>query len=161
MQILEINSKKHGYFKVILDDEDFEKISRLGKTNKWCARVCKDRHNLVYFQKRLSNQKLIELHRFIMGFPKGQTVDHINGDTLDNRKKNLRICLNRANIRKGKIRVNNTSGYTGIVKRKDYPNRPFVAKIRVNYKNMYLGSYKTFDEAVIARKKGELKYYSA
>lgn len=161
MKTLEIKSKIHGEFKVLLDDEDYLKVTTLGRTARWCARVCKGRHSLVYFQKRLTNGKLIELHRFLMNFPQGMVVDHINGNTLDNRRENLRAIKNRSNVRKGKIRTNNKTGYTGISIRKDYPNHPYLAMIRVNYKWIRLGSFKTFDEAVQARKEGEIKYYDS
>ena len=76
----------------------------------WCVRVSPGRKDLFYFQHR-TKQGLIEMHRFIMNFPKGKYVDHINHNTLDNRKCNLRICNNADNIRNGKIRTNNKSGY--------------------------------------------------
>ncbi len=160
MAVLQVKSKKHGNFDVLLDDDDFDRIGKLGRTNKWCVRACKNRHGLYYFQKRLSDQKLIELHRFIVNAPKGMVVDHINGDTLDNRKDNLRICSNGSNIRKGKIRTNNKSGYPGVSKALDQRVNPYVATIKVNYKIINLGSYKTFKAAVEARQEAERKYYN-
>lgn len=157
MKTLDIFSKSHGQFKVLLDDADYERIIKL-KSLKWCPRVCKGRHELVYFQKRLPGGKLIELHRWLMNFPKDGVVDHINNNTLDNRRENLKIISNANNIRKGKIRTNNTSGYTGIKKRMDYTKRPWYATIRVNYRVVYLGSFKTFGQALDARKRAELKY---
>jgi hypothetical protein len=159
MKVLQVKSKVHGIFEVLLDDEDYIKATTLGKTSRWCVRFCKDRNNLIYFQKRLSSGKLIELHRFIMGFPEGKVVDHINGNTLDNRKNNLRVCLSRSNVRKGKIRTNNTSGYTGVKAYKNHLNYRYLATIRVNYKVIRLGWYNSFNEAVKARKQGEIKYY--
>ena|SRR5665213_446172 len=56
----------------------------------------------------------ILLHRFIMDTPKGLHTDHINGDHLDNRRKNLRICTpaeNQFNSRKHKTQ---TSKYKGV-----------------------------------------------
>jgi hypothetical protein len=160
VKILKIKSKKHGSFQVKLDNEDYEKVTNTWRSPKWCVRICKKRHNLVYLQKRLPSQRLIELHRFVIGAKKGDIVDHINGNTLDNRKSNLRIVSNGANIRKGKIRVNNKTGYTGIEIRKNQPIKPYGAKIRVNYKYIWLGSYKTMKEAIKARKIAEKEYYN-
>jgi hypothetical protein len=157
MKILNILSKKYGSFKVKLDNEDYERLKSF-KTMKWCARFCKHRHNLIYFQKRLSNKKLIELHRWVMNFPKGKTVDHINNNTLDNRKCNLRICNNSTNIRNGRIRINNKSGHTGVRFRRDRDK--WYATIRVNYKIISLGAYKNKEDAINVRKQAELKYFN-
>lgn len=154
MKLMLINSKTFGLLKIKLDDEDYDKVVSLGK---WCASFDRGKY---YFHKRISSKDKITLHRYLMGFPRGKYVDHINGDTLDNRKENLRICSNAANLRNGKLRPNNKSGYTGISKRVDYPNNPYVAKIRVNYKYIYLGSFSTFGKAVEARKEGERKYWN-
>ena len=57
-----------------------------------------------------------QLHRFILNLTKENTeiVDHINGDPLDNRKNNLRLCTNQENIRNCKIPKNNKSGHKGV-----------------------------------------------
>jgi HNH endonuclease len=49
-----------------------------------------------------------------MSAKKGEVVDHINGDTLDNRRSNLRICTNRQNLLNRKKPSNNTSGFVGV-----------------------------------------------
>lgn len=84
-------------------------------------------------------------------------IDHIDHNTLNNQKSNLRICSNADNIRNGKLRVNNKSGYTGVRYRKD--RKKWYAYIKVNYKNITLGTYKTKEEAINARKEAEIKYF--
>ena len=101
---------------------------------------------------------LIEIHRFIMKPKKGEYVDHINGDTLDNRRSNLRVCTNAANLRNGRIRQNNTSGKTGVWQ--DKRSGKWVAEIKVNYKKISLGRSKSFEEAIKLRKQAEKKYWS-
>ena len=55
------------------------------------------------------------LHSFIAGKDKkGVVVDHINNNTLDNRKENLRICPNGVNIQRAVSFKHNTSGYRGV-----------------------------------------------
>ena len=56
-----------------------------------------------------------------------------------------------------RIRKDNTSGITGVRSEPRY--NTWVASIRLNSKNIYLGSYKTLYEAYLARIEGELKYY--
>ena len=62
--------------------------------------------------------KLILLHRQIMDFPK-LNVDHINGDKLDNRTINLRLCTQAENTRNSKSHKDSTSKYKGVFWNKD------------------------------------------
>jgi len=150
-KIFIINSKKHGRFNVLLDNEDYKKVVSLGK---WNIHVVRGK---PYVQKRMKGNKLTYLHRYLTGAERGQYVDHINHNTLDNRRSNLRICSNGANLRNGKIRPNNKSGYTGVFHTK-YDT--WTSFIKVNYKRIYLGSFKTFEEAVMAREIAERKYWN-
>jgi hypothetical protein len=146
-----INSKKHGAFEVLLDDEDFKVIKSMGKWNIHMVR------GFPYVEKRVKVGQLIQLSRFLLGAKKGEYVDHINRNTLDNRRCNLRICTNGANLRNGKIRPNNKSGYTGVFHTKYDTWTSFII---VNYKRIHLGSFKTFEEAVKVRKEAEVKYFN-
>lgn len=148
-----INSKKYGIHKVLLDNEDYEKISNEFNNLKWC--ISKNRKGL-YAQKRVNN-KNVYLHRYIMNNPDG-IVDHINNNTLDNRKCNLRITNNANNLRNGTIRKNNKTGIKGISYDKN--RNKYVATIKVNYKTIYLGRYKTLEEAKQVRKNAEIKYWA-
>lgn len=88
-------------------------------------------------------------------WPKG-IVDHDNRDGTDNRWLNLNVTDYTGNNRnRGKSR-RNTSGYTGVTKIKK--SQTYVAIIGVNGTNKYLGSFKTIEEAVKARKEAEKKY---
>lgn len=74
-----------------LDDEDFESFYIFD----WYA--LKGRNN--FYAVRSIGRGTKYLHREIMSAPCGYDVDHINHDTLDNRKSNLRICLHAENLR--------------------------------------------------------------
>ena len=152
MKRITFSSKTFGKYTTLVDEIDFKRIKKL-PSMKWC--ISKKRNGLIYFQKRM-NKKIIELHRWIINPPKGKYVDHINKNTLDNRRCNLRICSNSANLRNGKLRHNNKSGFTGVFKKRD----KFGARIRVKYKTIYLGYFDTFDEAVNCRKEAQTKYWS-
>ena len=86
----------------------------------------------------------------------GLCVDHINGDALDNRLVNLRVVTSVENSRNQKQAINNSSGQTGV----RFENRTgkWVAQIGINYKNLYLGSFDTLEEAVHARKEAEKEH---
>lgn len=56
----------------------------------------------------------ISLHRQLMCAPAGLQVDHINGDTLDNRRANLRVCTIAENHWNSRRRADNSSGYIGV-----------------------------------------------
>jgi len=154
MKIIKFLSKTHGSHIAIVDDIDYKRL-KCFKTMKWS--IVKKRNNLIYFQKRLPGNKLVELHRWIMQPKKGEYVDHIDGNTLDNRRCNLRICTNAANLRNGvHIRPNNTSGVTGVWKHRN----KWIAEIKVNYKKIHLGTFNTLKEAAQARKQAEKKYFN-
>ena len=53
-------------------------------------------------------------HRVILGAPKGMMVDHINGDTLDNRRANLRLCSRTQNNWNRRMDRTNRSGFKGV-----------------------------------------------
>lgn len=155
MKAIMIKSKTHGEYIFIVDDADYVRLKKL-KSLKWC--VSKKRKGLIYFQKRFSDGKIRELHRWIIQPPKGKYVDHIDGNTLDNRRSNLRVCSNAANLRNGTLRLNNKSGYTGVFFHKDTGR--WSAYIKVVYKRKHLGMFDTIKEAVKTRKSAEKKYFN-
>ena len=83
-------------------------------------------------------------------------VDHINGNGLDNRFKNLRLVSRIDNMRNTKLYKNSSSGVCGInwFKR----DARWYAKIMVNYKNIHLGSFINKQDAINARKEAIIKY---
>lgn len=95
------------------------------------------------------NGKKVLLHRYLMGMHEEEcsikkVVDHINGDKLDDRIQNLRVCEhkdNMKNIRKGNKVI-------GVFQLK---NGKWAARIMHNYKGMHLGYFDTEQEAIIAR----------
>lgn len=62
------------------------------------------------------NGKNEALHRLICNTPSKMFTDHINGNTLDNRRSNLRQCTNGQNQANSKVKKNNKSGYKGVAR---------------------------------------------
>lgn len=139
---------------ILVDTEDLPKLLSFRRYISKCSRgyACFDYKTETY-----------TLHRFIMGLPRQYDkettliVDHINGNILDNRKRNLRICRREKNPMNCKLYKNNKSGYKGIafIKR--------LGKWQVNIsdkgKTVYLGVYKNLEDAIKVRKEAEEKYY--
>ena len=130
----------------IVDSDDFERLSKYN----WFAR--KDgRLNRDFRAMRTKNYHTISMARVIMNAPEGMLVDHINHDTLDNRKQNLRICTKGDNNRNNIIRKDNKSGYKGVSWNKK--DRVWRAQIAVNGVQTYIGSFGTAEKAAEAYNK--------
>lgn len=87
------------------------------------------------------------MHREIVGVMDSHAwVDHIDRDTLNNRRGNLRQCTAAQNIANGGKRRHNSSGYRGVV----WYKGKWVAQIGHRRKLLYLGRFSTPEEAAIA-----------
>ena len=96
------------------------------------------------------NRKIGMFHRYIMGNPRG-TVDHINRNTFDNRKANLRVAsYTQQNLNTSKR--SSKFDIKGINQHKDTRrSKRFMARLSVNGKTYRSAWYKTYAEAVFAR----------
>ena len=86
-----------------------------------------------------------------------QYYDHINRDTLDNRRENLRPATNSENMRNRSLFSNNTSGVSGVWQRSD--TKKWQAEVKVNKKRIYLGDFVNKYDAIVARLQAEADYY--
>lgn len=153
-----INSPTYGEFKFEIDLDDLEKV----KSYHWTLLVSKkygygDGKIKQYYASCVKNKIL--LHRFVMKAPKDKVVDHADQNTFNTRKSNLRLCNMSQNTHNAKIQSNNTSGYPGVFYNEHLVTPKWCAHIKVNYRNLNLGSYDTLEEALDARRKAELKYF--
>ena len=95
----------------LVDDEDFKELSK----HKWGVR--KKSETLFYAGRNdWLNKKnhILTMQCQILNPPKGKEIDHKNGNGLDNRRCNLRICTHRQNLKNQKRQKNNKSGYKGV-----------------------------------------------
>ena len=86
------NSNELSDIYAVVDDEDYEKVVEAIGKRKWYVH-----DNGSTKDYAMSGCRRQSIHRVVMDNPKGMCVDHINGDTLDNRKQNLRICTKAQN----------------------------------------------------------------
>lgn len=99
------------------------------------------------------------LTHFLMEVPKGMVVDHINGDPLDNRRSNLRICTVAQNIYNSRKRVISSNSLKGVQYRRDKPRtKPWRASITVNGKKISLGHFETIEQAHQAYSSAAIKH---
>jgi len=97
------------------------------------------------------------MHRFIMNPPKGVIIDHINGNPFDNRKSNLRFANKSQNAMNSKPRKNTASGHKGVSWHKIV--KKWRARINVNQKEIYLGSFNSKKEAILAYNLAATQYF--
>lgn len=145
------NKKGSKIAETIFDSKYVDKI----KEYKWYLRIHK-KNNLKYVMGTIGNKKIF-LHRFILNTPSNKVVDHINGNTLDNRESNIRICT-QANNSKNRIYKTSKGKVPGIYQQYG-ENGNYSVRITVNYKNIHIGTFKTYEEAVKARLEAEEKYF--
>ena len=100
MKTLIINSKTYGRHEVLVDDEDYDRVKNITWT------LCKARACHIYYARGIfpCDQRIL-MHRFILGVPNGQIIDHIDRNGLNNQKSNLRLCTKSQNNFNSKIRV--------------------------------------------------------
>lgn len=109
------------------------------------------RAHLVWLYYTGENMKVINADEF--NTKNTMVIDHINQNPNDDRIENLRKITKAENCRNRTLAKNNKYGAQGVHYRKSSDR--WIAEIRYNYYNIYLGSYVTKDEAVAARQGAE------
>ena len=138
---------------VLIDDEDYERVMyytwRINNGYVITNTKIKDNQEKLRFN--------LKLHRLVLNLKKGDglIVDHINGNRLDNRKKNLRLVNHIQNARNRKVQKDNASGYKGVFR----SGKKYRARISVNNKLYNLGTYSTKEEAAKKYNEAALKYF--
>ena len=104
----------------------------------------------------------VQLARVLFGLPpysRKREVDHISGDPLDNRRRNLRLCSTSDNARNRGLRSDSQTGYKGVSHRPSHG--VYIARIvpRPNSKRLFLGKFETAEEAAAAYDRAAVLYH--
>ncbi len=145
----------------IIDDDDYEAISE----HKWLAHKSGLRMVRYYAERQVrygTKQVLVGMHRDIMGLVIGDglQIDHANGDGLDNRRSNLRICTqsqNNANSRR--LASDRSCNFRGVQYVSRARTKPWLARIRCKNKLHYLGYFATEEEAARVYDKKSMEFF--
>jgi len=138
----------------IVDDDMYEYLNQW----KWCLRK-KSERSFYAGRNDWENKKnhIVTMQQLIMNPPKGMVIDHINGNGLDNRRCNLRICTREQNLKNQKRHKNNKCGYKGV------HWVPLLKKWRAGIysdgKDIYIGVYASLEDAAKAYNKAAIKYH--
>jgi len=137
----------------LVDDDDFEWLSRFS----W--RLDSYGYAMRTTARTNSGRTSALMHREILGLFKGDGLccDHINGDKLDNRRANLRVCSTSDNNRNQRLSKDNTSGFKGVCWNKQ--SKKWQANITVNWKQKSLGLFATPSQAHDAYQKAAIEFH--
>ncbi len=131
----------------IIDVEDYDKVKNI----KWNL----DFYGYVVCQRKYGN---LRMHRVVLGLSKGdENPEHIDCNSLNNRKPNLRICTHQQNCFNSRRQKRNTSGYKGVYWNK--LNNKWQASIGFNYKTIHIGLFKNKIDAAKAYNGAAVKYH--
>jgi len=148
--------------RILYDEEDKELVL----SHRWSLKHSSSKQKKTfYYARTYIDGKSITMHRLIMGNPIDMEIDHINHDTLDNRRGNLRIVTHKENMANRKpnaysesLTIKNKSGFRGV--HWDKERRRWRAYIVKNGKNVQLGRFDNILEAAEAYKKANVLYNS-
>jgi len=137
----------------LVDDEDFKELNKVN----WYALHDQNNWYAIRFIRRADGSRTAEfMHRRILNVPARTITDHRNGNGLDNRKENLRICTVSQN-QQNRHRIFGTSQYQGVNWYKD--RRKWIARIMINRKAIHIGYFVSEGLAAIAYNIAALRYF--
>lgn len=153
VKLIDVSTKKYPRAFAAVDDDCYDFLMRwtwhLDGRGYVCRSYTEDGMRVRVF-----------MHRAIMEvtqFGRERTVDHINGNPLDNRRQNLRVCSTAQNAHNSKRASNNTSGYKGVSWHKK--DKKWQARICVGKKSVFLGNFDSVEAAYDAYCMGARKFH--
>ena len=123
----------------IVDAEDYDRLNQ----HKWHL----NKHRTTEYAVRCPGRKYIKMHRLLLNAPPHLLVDHRDGNGLNNRKANLRLCTNKENARNARPSKGGSSRYKGVSWHK--AKKKYDARIEVDGKRYSLGCFHDEIEAAV------------
>ena len=146
--LVPFRSKKMNGISFAIDTQDYEVY--VNKMPSWFLSGAKNNYVTADWRDCPGGRRKIRLHRFlILGIDDDQNkvVDHINGDTLDNRRCNLRVLSKSMNVsHRANLNINNTSGHRGV--HWCNTNKRWIACIQHNEDTWWKQSFENKDDAI-------------
>lgn len=138
---------KDKYAIVDRDDYAWASTKRWFKLKTSNKRLYASRNEWISGVPRRKANHTIIMHREIMGTPDGMETDHINGNGLDNRKSNLRICTKSRNMH-NQQKTRGSSRYKGVYWNKHA--HKWHSSVTLGKQRFYLGIYNSEEDAALA-----------
>jgi len=132
----------------IVDDSDYPFLSQF----KWQAMFNRGR----WYARAWIGGRRVTMHRALIQANARQPIDHKNGNGLDNRRSNLRLCTPAQNAMNRRPQKH-SSRYKGVRWHSDYSK--WVARIKVNQKLIHIGCFQTEEEAAEAYNREAVKLF--
>lgn len=132
-------------YEAMIDEESVDLISG----RNWHASVSNATvHNPIVYARSYINLRQVKMHRLIAGAKDGQVVDHLDGNGLNNRVSNLRVCSHSDNLNNSyRHRTGSVIGATPAKSKDGTLITGWKAQITYKGRTLYLGTFKTADEA--------------
>lgn len=129
---------------VVVDAGTFKWASKF----KWYVNKSGRNHYAVRDQWLDGKRRTIFLHREIIGAKDGEFVDHIDGNSRNNLKKNLRIATTAQNVRNQRKQLGTSSRFKGVYWNKR--RQKWHAQIKFQQRRVYLGLFSDQEDAARA-----------
>jgi hypothetical protein len=140
----------------VVDDEDYALVCGV----PW---VAAEKRGKFYAQRSVGPRgarKTVAMARLIMNAGPGLVVDHRDGNTLDNRRANLRLATNAQNVANQRRARPAASGFKGVRHRHHWKlKKPWCAEIDANGKHIHLGYFATAEEAAAAYDRAAVEHF--
>lgn len=150
-----ISHRKVGQLETLVSTDELARVKNF--PNTWFASW--DKNNKSYYvrgndRNESGKRETVRLHRWITKAPEGYVVDHIDHDTLNNTNSNLRVVTVEQNNQNRRSSRKSKTGAKYVYER----DGKWLVQLRVSSKTIYIGTYKSFEEAKRKAREARKRY---